>query len=830
MPISINITGASTHATATSLQTFMLNVDASGTDRCLFVHVGGIDVIASTSGVSAITYGSQSMTLAAKTINLGTGDDVASEIWYLVNPSGGDNTCRVALAAAFNAVKSYGICLNGVNQTQPIDNTGGTITGSAVTVTGIVTTRTENAWILNALAYNGNHGSGTAGVLIDTGTVSGHATWVEEVDVALNGTSGGVAFARQGPIVNPQVITGTWTGLPGGIHNALNIISVRPSIYPVGGSRRFNGSTDSINAGLLDDVLQDNQPLTIGVWIKPYSVGELADGRIVSRINSPTFSAGPIFGTTNATFNSLIFANGGATTLIHQSDNPVTLGVWQYVSVTWDGSTTAANARLYINLIECTYFAGTNGVTPGDNVAQPLFIGNENGGTRSFDGCIAHLQIFDRIISLSEMKATMYAPGSVRNGLRRYYPLRGAASPEPDTAGIAGILSQGVLSGTTPASGPQIGRSLFLNRRLSGNYKFPSTAGGAAFTTNLTLSIAVTESHSKDYLKVLLQSLLLTEARSFDLQKPFADTLNLSESSLYTIQKHVSDILSITLTETQYKDYLKVLTQPINVTEASLYTLGKLIALSDTIGLTETQQKDVLKAISDSLTMTENQAKNYLKVLVENLTLSESSLQGFYKNIDLLLSIVMSDALSKDILRQTIQTITLSESRTIDTLKALSESMTLTNTMAKDFLKVISQAMTLSESRSFDFLKSLNQAVSVSESPSKDILRALRDNLLVTESQAKNFLKVITQAITITESPNLSLVVIVSSLLTFLCRGNIDTHDKIAMTHDLAMTGSLKADNDWSENLVVATAVLKLDDDQMTKDSDQVSWDWDNGQ
>lgn len=463
-------------------------------------------------------------------------------------------------------------------------------------------------------------------------------------------------------------------------------------------SRKFTATTDTIVADNLDDILTENGALSIGCWIKPYSLGGGSLSAIVSRENpgAVRFKTDGLAGAGNS-FGFLIV---GTTTLNRTAAaGTLSIGVNQYVLVTHDGSTTAVNCKLYHNGFEVAYDATfvTNGVTPTNNAGASTRIGSNNGTIRTFDGNISHIQIWNRVISPQEVRQSMYAPGSVRNGLRRYWPLYGTSGPEPDMAGLIGPLSNGVVTGAVLASGPPIGKLSRLNRRGGSIYKQPPSIGAVAYTKNL----------------------------------------------------------------------------------------------------------------SDSFTFSDSISKDTLKHLIESWTLSHP---------------VFSP--SKDVLKHFTEAWTLSNSLSLIVLKAISDSLVLTETQNKNILRSISDSCVLSDTISKNFLKSITQSILVTEAAQKDVIKAFSDNFSISESLAKDILKSISDNLTLTESQAVSLIVALAALINFLPKGNIETHDKIAMLRDLIMTALSKSDIDFMENELVSTGMIKADSQDSKLDTDKLLYDW----
>ncbi len=177
--------------------------------------------------------------------------------------------------------------------------------------------------------------------------------------------------------------TGTLTNSPsyvnGKINKALNFITTGDPYVTVPAASAIN----------------DLGPLTFEAWIYPRSVGPAGEGRIFDK------------GT-----RTMWFLNGSPARMTFQVDyattdltvtspsNSITLNTWNHVVVTWDGSTTATNVRMYINGKEpSSYSVQTNASgSRNSDSASSLLIGNRSSDfNRDFDGIIDNVRIFNYV-------------------------------------------------------------------------------------------------------------------------------------------------------------------------------------------------------------------------------------------------------------------------------------------------------------------------------------------------------------------------------------------------------------------------------------------------
>jgi hypothetical protein len=162
-----------------------------------------------------------------------------------------------------------------------------------------------------------------------------------------------------------------------------------------GSALLYDGIDSVINCGIFkDNALAENGRVTFSIWINPNTVGGGSAGRIFAR------GSVLLYHSTTA----LRFQVTGSTNLVRLlATNSIIFGVWQHILLTWDGSVTAANVHIYVNSKECSYTQTTNGVDPVDNSTAPIYLGNSSAGTRSVDGIIDNVQIWNRVLSAAEI-------------------------------------------------------------------------------------------------------------------------------------------------------------------------------------------------------------------------------------------------------------------------------------------------------------------------------------------------------------------------------------------------------------------------------------------
>ena len=254
-------------------------------------------------------------------------------------------------------------------------------------------------------------------------------------------------------------------------------------------SRSFDAIDDVINCGSAT-ILDDLGPLTIAAWINPLSAGEGNFGCVCMKGDHTDSSGSKYYmafdgavGQTRLLF--WITKTSPGDQLQRTSNSNVATGVWTFASTTWDGSNDFNNIHIYYNLSEVTYLSGTNATSIPSDSSLSLGIGNDTGtGIQTFDGSIAYVQLWNRVLSVNEMAQAMRFPGSITKGLVGFWPLLGV-SPEGDYSGNknSGTVT-GALVGTT---NPPINRMFGAKRSRLWYSSFSTTVAAGIANTKLSV-------------------------------------------------------------------------------------------------------------------------------------------------------------------------------------------------------------------------------------------------------------------------------------------------------------------------------------------------------
>ena len=145
--------------------------------------------------------------------------------------------------------------------------------------------------------------------------------------------------------------------------------------------------------------------LTISVWINPASDGENNFGRIIDHANDAT-TLGYLFrvDSESGNFVNCFFkiVTSGTDIGIELASALIPLNQWSHIVFTHD--TGGDNkARIYLNgILMATDTASTG--TYSDDSAETLIIGNTSVGSRTFDGSISDVRIYNTARSAAQIR------------------------------------------------------------------------------------------------------------------------------------------------------------------------------------------------------------------------------------------------------------------------------------------------------------------------------------------------------------------------------------------------------------------------------------------
>ena len=186
-------------------------------------------------------------------------------------------------------------------------------------------------------------------------------------------------------------VTGTSSG------NFAYSTTVAPSNYG-GYSGSFDGSTGAVDFGDID-ALDGLSTITITAWIRMDSAGENSAGRIVRKRDGSTSGFETYYHGADSELEFVAknsVANGGGS---------ISFGEWTFIAMTYDGT-------------DATFYTGDGTTLSGPDTASlangslgsnsvSLLIGNIEADSRTFDGLIDNVRIYDSIEGAASLESIM---------------------------------------------------------------------------------------------------------------------------------------------------------------------------------------------------------------------------------------------------------------------------------------------------------------------------------------------------------------------------------------------------------------------------------------
>ena len=248
-------------------------------------------------------------------------------------------------------------------------------------------------------------------------------------------------------------IPGTWSGSA----------AVTSSAGMLASAFSFDGVDDAVDLGSPASLDNLRGGMTASIWINPASLGEGSRGRLFDKASTTAGDDGWELFMFTSNVIRLSVGCGGATIMDRDSANAtVPNNKWTHVLMTWDGTCNAAGAKIYIDGVYSNGASGNGAGSPDDDNAQDFLIGNETGGTRTFNGNLDDARIYNRILSDAEITA-LYNDGVRDDGLIAHWPLNedGGTIADDVAGGYIGYASTGIV--TFSSTGGKIGGAVTLD-------------------------------------------------------------------------------------------------------------------------------------------------------------------------------------------------------------------------------------------------------------------------------------------------------------------------------------------------------------------------------
>ncbi len=205
---------------------------SAGSNPVLLVSVAWRD---NGSTISSVTYNSISLTKVGSTVASYNGF-VLLELWQLVAPPAG--TFNVVVTRSGSARMAAGaITLTGVDQTTPIEATN-SATANSTTPSVSVTTVSNNAWVLDVLAFR-REGNGAGDVPTGTPGAGQTERWSAYVDSGSVTSDPRNKGSTKGPITPAGAVTMSWA-----LSGAVEWVHFAASIKPAGAGATLSSAVN----------------------------------------------------------------------------------------------------------------------------------------------------------------------------------------------------------------------------------------------------------------------------------------------------------------------------------------------------------------------------------------------------------------------------------------------------------------------------------------------------------------------------------------------------------------------------------------------------------
>ena len=236
---------------------------------------------------------------------------------------------------------------------------------------------------------------------------------------------------------------------------SLGLLLSTPAVW-AGASRDMSGD-DTVTFGTLGD--WNPTVFSVCAWVDPDSFGESNLGRIADKASAGSTVArlGLRVNDSSTGFDNESFVvsrDGAVDEVCNGTESSVSLaGGWHFLCGTCNGTTCSCyRGTTTTNAVDVTGNQGTLN-TAVDVSAMSMIVGSNVDVNRDFDGRIAYVHFYDRVLTLAEIQQLQWRPFSITDGQKLFAPLWGDTT-ELD---LSGNGATGTVSGSTASTdGPPV--------------------------------------------------------------------------------------------------------------------------------------------------------------------------------------------------------------------------------------------------------------------------------------------------------------------------------------------------------------------------------------
>lgn len=177
----------------------------------------------------------------------------------------------------------------------------------------------------------------------------------------------------------------------------------------------FNGTDDTLvgaQTAAINDIFFGGG--TITAWIYLNSYGGAAFGRIADKTNNAS-SGWSLMVDNSFSPNAVRFFQYAPSAGSWGVANSISTGAWYHIALSYDANTSTTAPVVYVNaVVQTTSLDQAISGTPATDAGNDLLIGNRIDEARGFDGRIADVRLYDRVLSLQEVQNIYTARGADR--------------------------------------------------------------------------------------------------------------------------------------------------------------------------------------------------------------------------------------------------------------------------------------------------------------------------------------------------------------------------------------------------------------------------------
>lgn len=397
----------------------------------------------------------------------------------------------------------------------------------------------------------------------------------------------------------------------------------------------------------------------------------------------------------------------------------LTLNVWSHVIIrhNYSGDYTVDPAPdIWVNGVKQSLTDRWNSATTYSFSSDlDVSIGNRRSADECWDGQIAHLRIWGRLLTDSEIQRIIANPYCFYRDKKQ-------------------------TLGKAPA--------------------------GTAYTSTLTETVTIVDTINKQTSRILSEVATIVDTVVKSTSRAFLETATIVDSMVKSTSRTISEVVTVvdtilkqtartmsetaTIVDTVSKQSTKVLTETITIVDSILKSTARTI--TETVTIVDTVLKSLSRPFLETITVVDTITRDFSKTLSETVTVVDTSIKSFARTISETVTIVDEVTILKVAVLVLEETITVTDNITRSVYKTLSETVIVGDEIIKQLAKTIRETVTVADELVRSMTRSFLETIAIDDIFNRSLNKTFTETVTIVDTLTKQFSKTLSETVTLVDT------------------------------------------------------------------------------